>query len=115
VTGASGSGGLAVDFVVATLATWRLAALLTREDGPFEVFARLRARAGGGMVGRALGCLHCTSLWVAAPLTGFVVPWGARSVIIWLALSGGACLLDRATQRGLEVAPLDQPATPEGG
>lgn len=101
------------DVLIATLATWRLAALLTREDGPYGVFARLRASAGG-MVGRALGCLHCTSLWVALPLTGFVTPWSARSPVIWLALSAGACLLDRATRRGLEVEPLDQQATTDG-
>ena len=63
--------------------------------------------AGNSVVGRALQCLYCTSLWVEAPLAGFVAPWGARSPVIWLALSGGACLLDRATRRGLDVMPLD--------
>lgn len=108
-----GGGRILFDFLIATLATWRLAALLTREDGPYDIFARLRARAAG-MVGRALGCLQCTSLWVALPLTGFVAPWSARSPVLWLALSGGACLLDRATRRGLEVEPLDHPAATDG-
>ena len=106
---------MALEFLIGTLAAWRIAALLTREDGPFGVFARLRARAGSGEVGRGLQCLYCTSVWSAAPLAGFVAPWSARSPVIWLALSGGACLLERATQRGLEVAPLDDVPGQHGG
>jgi hypothetical protein len=109
----SGNGRIAFDFLLATLATWRLAALLTREDGPFDIIAKVRARAGG-IAGRALGCLHCTSMWVALPLTGFVVPWSVRSLVVWLALSGGACLLDRLTRHALEVEPLDLPAPADG-
>ena len=94
------------DFIVATLATWRIASLLTREDGPYGLFSRLRGSGSEPGPRGALHCLYCTSIWVAAPLTGFVAPWSARSIVIWLALSGGACLLDRATQHGLEIAPL---------
>jgi hypothetical protein len=104
-----------VDFVIATLATWRLASLLTREEGPYAVFARLRGGPEQRGWRRGLQCLYCTSVWVAAPLTWFVAPWSARSFVIWLALSGGACLLDRATERGLDVLPLDAPGSRNGG
>jgi hypothetical protein len=107
------------DFLLAALATWRLAHLLTREDGPYGLLARLRARAGDGAVGRALQCLYCTSVWVAAPLALFVAPWQARAAVVWLALSGAACLLDRLTARGLDVVPLealpDESSPPPGG
>ena len=33
-------------FLLAALATWRLAFLLAREDGPWHIFARLRNRLG---------------------------------------------------------------------
>ena len=96
-----------LDFAIAVLATWRIASLLTREDGPYRVFARLRQRGEGGLLS-GLPCLYCVSLWVAAPLTRFIAPWSVRSLVIWLSLSGGACLLDRATQGSIEIAPLDE-------
>jgi len=96
------------EFIVGTLATWRLASLLTREEGPYALFSRLRGTEPARGLRRALHCFYCASIWVAAPVTGFVAPWSLRSVVIWLALSGGACLLDRATQSGLEVAPLPE-------
>ena len=102
------------EFIVCTLATWRVAALLTREEGPYRLFSRLRGGDEVRGLRRALHCLYCSSLWVAAPLAGFVAPWGARSIVIWLGLSGGACLLDRATHGGLEVLPLDDPRPTRG-
>ena len=102
------------EFIVGTLATWRLASLLTREEGPYSLFSRLRGAPVERGLRRALHCFYCASVWVAVPITGFVAPWGARSIVIWLALSGGACLLDRATQHGLEVAPLPEQRPPGG-
>ena len=94
------------DFILAALATWRLSFMLTHEDGPWMVFARLRAAAGRSMPGRALECLICTSVWVAAPLALFLEQAPVRRLIMWLALSGAASLLHRATDRGLEVMPI---------
>jgi hypothetical protein len=102
------------DFLLAALVTWRLAHMLTREEGPYDVFVRWRSWAGESLVGRALQCFYCTSLWVAAPLAFFVAAWSARAAVVWVALSGAACLLDRATQRGLEVLPIDN-LPPTGG
>ncbi len=97
---------LAVNALLASLATWRLAFMLTQEDGPWDVFVRLRVAAGASLPGRILQCFYCTSVWVAAPLTGFVTSWSPRAVVVWLAISGAACLLHRATDRGLEIIPL---------
>jgi hypothetical protein len=102
------------EFVIGTLATWRVASLLTREEGPFALFSRLRGSDSERGPRRPLHCLYCTSLWVAAPIAGFVAPWSWRSIVIWLALSGGACLLDRATAHGLEIAPLPDRQLPPG-
>ncbi len=46
-------------FCVATLAVWRLTHLLHAEDGPFDVFVRLRRGAGEGFFGKLLDCFHC--------------------------------------------------------
>lgn len=98
-----------VEFVIGTLATWRVASMLTREEGPYALFSRLRGPEPARGLRGALHCFYCASVWVAAPVARFVAPWSLRSVVIWLALSGGACLLDRATQRGLDVVPLPEP------
>ncbi len=87
-------------FLVAILATWRLAHLLAHEDGPFDLVVRLRLRAGDGVWGRLMDCPYCLSLWLA------VVPavWLAHRIaadpfftlLLWLAISGGACVIERA-------------------
>jgi hypothetical protein len=92
------------DFLLGTLATWRVAALLVREDGPFDLFARLRRAAAGTMAGRALECFFCTSLWTAAPFALWVEGAGRRWLIVWLAVAGGAALLERLS------APREAPA-----
>ena len=87
-------------FVCAMLATWRLTHLLTAEDGPGDVVVHLRARLGDSMAGRAMDCMYCLSVWIAAPLALFVVNTDVVSwAVTWLALSGGACLLDRLASR----------------
>lgn len=82
-------------FFVATLATWRVTHLITAEDGPWNIVARLRQAAGAGFFGQLMDCFYCASLWVAAPLALSVASgWDVR-LVAWLALSGGAILLER--------------------
>ncbi len=83
-------------FVAATLATWRVTHLITAEDGPFDIVARLRQAAGAGFFGQLMDCFYCASLWVAAPLAYWVADGWSTRVVTWLALSGGAILLERA-------------------
>lgn len=52
------------------LAAWRVAWMLVKEDGPRDVFKRLRARTKmGGWFGKLtislLKCVHCLSFWLA--------------------------------------------------
>lgn len=93
-------------FVVAVLATWRVAHLVAREDGPFDLIVRMRARAGAGPLGRLMDCPYCLSLWVAPPFAAALgrdpFSWFAG----WLAVSGGACLLERLTDRSAEPAVM---------
>lgn len=96
--------------LVAVLATWRVSHLVVEEDGPWDVVARLRARAGQGLLGRLMDCFYCTSLWAAAPLALVVSREPAAWAVCWLAVSGGACLLERATGG----ARADTAGAPEG-
>lgn len=107
-----------MDFVVLCLASWRLAHLLVKEDGPWRMFARLRKFAGvqsvttittqgvqtGYLAENALAegllCIWCVSVWCAAflvlggllPIIGMFFAWLARI----LAVSAGAILVQEA-------------------
>ena len=100
-SGAAGAAALEPAFrtrlTLGALATWRLAHLLAREDGPADVVVRLRSRADDGALGRWMDCFQCVSVWVAAPVALIVARTRRDAVLTWLALSGAACLLDRAT------------------
>lgn len=86
------SGGL---LVIGILATWRLTHLIVAEDGPWNVVARLRQSAGAGIVGEMMDCFNCTSLWVALPFAIWLRSDWIGGAVTWLALSGGAILLER--------------------
>lgn len=95
--------------IVSVLAVWRVTHLLCEEDGPGDLFARLRRALGNGFFGRMLDCFYCLSLWVAAPAAWFLGSnWLDRS-LLWLGLSGGAILIERATVRP-PAAPAPPPA-----
>lgn len=95
----------AVGFVVGVLAVWRASHLLALEDGPGRLVARLReALPAGGFGASVLGCFQCLSLWVAVPFAlWWVEDWTQRG-IAWLALSGAACLLERAAREPVPPA-----------
>jgi Protein of unknown function (DUF1360) len=88
---------------VAGLAVWRLTHLLAREDGPADVIARLRARAGSEQLGELMDCFNCASVWVAAPFALFAARRPADRLVSWLALSGVACILERITAQAEEI------------
>jgi hypothetical protein len=77
------------------LATWRLCHLIAHEDGPFDLIVRLRARAGGGMLGRLMDCPYCLSLWIAAPAAVLMAGRFSEGCVAWLAISGGSSLIEK--------------------
>ena len=84
-------------FVLCTLAVWRVTYLLAKEDGPGRIFARLRGAAGDGFWRSLLGCFYCLSLWPSALFAPLVSHGWIEFVLVWLATSGAACLLEQAT------------------
>ncbi len=92
-------------FCVASLAVWRVTHLFYGEDGPGDVFVRLRRWAGDSFCGRLLDCFHCLSLWFAAPLAWWLGANGADRALLWFGLSGAAILLERVTTRELPAVP----------
>src|SRR5690348_6046877 len=85
--------------VLAILGVWRLTHLLHAEDGPADVFKRLRDALGSNIAGKAIGCFYCLSLWTALPIAIWMgQTWGERA-LLWLATSAGAILIERVTAR----------------
>ncbi len=81
-------------FTLAVLATWRVSRLLFREDGPADVIFYLRKYLADSFFGRLMDCFGCLSLWVSVPFALFVTSRPLELVVVWLALSGGAVLLE---------------------
>lgn len=79
------------------LAVWRVTHLLHAEDGPFDIFLRIRRIFGEGFLGSILDCFYCLSLWVAVPVAYFVAADWMERALAWLGLSGAAILLERIT------------------
>lgn len=74
-------------FVIATLAAYRVAYLITREDGPADVFAWLRGHVDPNQrtwIGRGLNCILCVSFWV----TGAMALVLGASWVEWLGMAG---------------------------
>jgi len=86
-------------FVLCTLAVWRIAHLLACEDGPFDLTIKLRQAVGQNAIGALLDCFYCVSVWIAAPFAYILATHWMSGVITWLALSGGASLLFKATEK----------------
>src|SRR5215470_1249696 len=95
-------------FVLAVLATWRVTHLLASEDGPADIIFRFRALLGHSWAGELMDCFYCLSLWTAAPAALFVSRRPVDWLFSWLALSGGACLLERITRDPVTMEPLPQ-------
>jgi hypothetical protein len=89
-------------FLLAALATWRLAFLLAREDGPWYIFARLRSRWDVSFFSQLLGCVKCVGMWVSIPFAFFVKGDWVELVVIWLALAGVTALIDEWTRPPFE-------------
>jgi len=97
-------------FVLGVLAVWRVTHLLSAEDGPWDAVANLRKLAGEGILGKLLDCFYCLSLWVAAPFAWWLAQSWQHGLVLWLALSAAAILLERATGglRQPRVAPYSE-------
>jgi hypothetical protein len=83
-------------FALCALAVWRIAHLLARENGPWDMIARLRATLGSSVLGRLMDCFYSLSFLISLPAAIWIS--GGRFLVPWLALSAVACLLERVMQ-----------------
>jgi hypothetical protein len=90
---------MVTSLLIFALCCWRVTHLLNAEDGPGKILVHLRRLAGTGLVGQLLDCFYCLSLWIALPLAALSTSSWRAGVPMWLAISGAAILLERATNR----------------
>jgi hypothetical protein len=89
--------------IAALLAVWRVTHLVVVEDGPWDLLVKLRRIASAIALERLVACFYCASVWVALGFALLITrEW--RALIVYVpALSGGAILLERATNRDQPV------------
>lgn len=104
------AAGFWMRFILAVLATWRIAHLLVSEDGPWAILVRLRRWLGNSAIGQLLDCFGCVSLWIAAPVSFFLFRQLPELFFCWLALSGAAFLLERMHPEPLVIEHISDPA-----
>jgi hypothetical protein len=88
-------------FVLASLAVYRAARMITEEDGPAFVFKRIRARFSNDKRSLDVGlrCFYCVSFWAALPVVVLLCVVGDWSVwlwpVWWFGLSGASTIAHR--------------------
>lgn len=113
-TAETGGAIVATRFALAALATWRVTHLLAEEDGPADVVFRLRKTLGDSPLGGLMDCYGCLSFWVAAAASRYVARTWREALPVTLALSGAACLLERACRASVIVEPGVEPMEGDG-
>ncbi len=102
-----------LEFLLASLAVWRISHLIAKEDGPFDVFGRLKEKAGAvyygpenrwvvdeGIDGKReelgwlITCPLCLSIWFAIPAALWVSGLRWDAVVTWLAISAVASIIE---------------------
>jgi len=97
-----------MELIIVILATWRLSSLIAGEDGPWNIFLRLRLKLGFEYdkhskliakteLAKGMECPYCNSIWIASflvlPLVSNPIEW----LYYLLAVSAGAIIVDKIT------------------
>lgn len=91
-------------FLLGSLATYRLALMVSKEDGPAWIFRKLRNTPPKRSSAReGIRCEWCVSIWASALASTFLLVLGAFTgrewPLWWLAMSAVAVLLNQAATK----------------
>ena len=110
-----------MDYLLLILATWRISCLLLYEEGPFDIFTRLRNLIGiyeeldsegdtqqyidpdkSNFLTALFSCLYCLSIWLGFgfAILYFTFPNIAIYIATPFAISAGAVLIDNLSDGG---------------
>ena len=100
-----------MNYLIMTLACWRLSALFSYECGPWDIFRKFRERIGvyhddgncdpqgddGSFLSKLFGCVWCISVWFAIMIYVCFKLWPGETIIVIspLAISATAVLIER--------------------
>lgn len=99
-----------VGFIILALATWRMASLLSKESGPFDIFLKLRKVLGivhdddknvamipETFFAQVISCVWCNSIYIGIFWTILFVSLGDLVLLLALpfALSAGAIVVEK--------------------
>jgi len=88
-------------FVILSLAVWRIASLLSREDAPFRLLARFREWLEGSNhwlireVSDAIHCVWCSSIWFGLIASLFISNGIVDVIVNTLAISAMALIVEK--------------------
>lgn len=88
-----------LEFLVGCLATFRMALLVSKEDGPADAVQKVRSAVPRGWIRRGFSCEWCQSFWWGMATAFFFVAtqrilW-IDFVLFWLAFSAAAVVLNQ--------------------
>ena len=98
-----------IELVIYGMATWRVASLLVKESGPFDLLVHLRSLVGiqhddngdpygypDNVLAQVLSCVWCTSIWVALfwMIFSLIFPVFALKCATVFSFSTAAILID---------------------
>lgn len=87
--------------LIAVLASFRLAYMISHEEGPFSIFSTIRGRIDPNQqtwIGRGLNCGACVSVWTSLIVVLAILYLPAEittPIVFWLAVACGALLINR--------------------
>lgn len=85
-----------VAFLLAVLASWRIARMIIEDNGPFNIFGRFRDKIGveglptPGSLADLMGCYYCLSMYTSIPFAAWLSNDIPSFFVYWLAVSAGA-------------------------
>lgn len=90
-------------FALLALTIYRLARLITIDDGPGDAILKFRNWIGAydyapnglakSSLGRGITCPYCVGMWVALVVSLIVLGWRVETLFYWLALAGAQSFL----------------------
>ena len=98
-----------IEFIVLSLATWRISNLLMFEEAPFNILGRFRNLIGvketyddsklwEGFISGLFSCMYCFSMWVGLILAISIY----NNFILGFGLSASAVLIEAILSKGSE-------------
>jgi len=91
-----------LEFIISTLAVYRLSHMIVAEDGPFDIFLKLRSWLfekdphSQSWIARGFNCVLCVSFWVAWVFVPFVP---INPILTGFGLSGAALVLHKVVYK----------------